>query len=464
MSSELEAALQARIRSLGHSGASVTGMEMLTGGASRQMWRVATDAGGEWSRFVLRRDHPSDPAPDANTREALTLIAAHAAGAPCPSVLDHSSDPAVLGTPYLILGFVEGETIARKILRDERFDAARARLPRQLGDAIGTVHGVSPEGLPLPLLEDAVASLRDKYAALGVDRPALLLGLRELDRRRPEPAPRRTLVHGDFRLGNLMVDESGLAAILDWEIPHVGDPIEDLGYICMRAWRFGGPGRVAGVGDAAEFLDAYADRTGFRPSEEQLTWWEAKATATWGIGCLTQLRRSVPGHTNELELLAIGRRTAEQEHDLLELLYPEVTAAPMPDPSSAPGRTGRAAGLYTQPSSADLLQGLERFLDPTAEVPRNDFKLRVAKNVVSLLRREQEWGPVATRWYADQLARLGLADESAFAERVRNLADTSAETPGVSELVAVLKTAARLRLEVSNPKYLQNAQPTRVTA
>lgn len=314
------------------------------------------------------------------------------------------------------------------------------------------------DGLELEEAADPVGSLLESYEATGVDRPALLLGLRELARRKPDPAPQRTLVHGDFRLGNLMVDESGLAAVLDWELPHMGDPFEDLGYVCMRAWRFGGPGRVAGVGEVPEFLEAYEAQTGFRPSQEQLTWWEARATAWWGIGCIRQMQRSVPGHSNELELLAIGRRTAEQEHDLLELLYPEVEPAEVtPKPTEGGCQRPRGRGLFTEPTANDLLAGLESYLTNDlihGEGEPNRFKARVAKNVVSLIRREHSQGAAANEWYSAQLHELGVTDEKELAQCVRSVSDTSAGSEETRRIIAILKTAARLRLEVSNPKYL----------
>ncbi|GAA4477974.1 hypothetical protein GCM10023190_18560 [Enteractinococcus fodinae] len=459
MVEDLKARLESRLHQLGHPSGEITDIQQLTGGASRLMWLVGTTLSGDWCRFVLRMDHPSDPDPEANAQEARVLAAAHAAGVASPSVLDHSVDPQILGTPYLMLSFIEGETIAPRILKDERYATARERLPAQLGEAIGRIHAVPLDGLGLEEAEDPIDSLLDDYAATAVDRPALLLGLRELARRKPEAAPKRTLVHGDFRLGNLMVDESGLAAVLDWELTHLGDPFEDLGYVCMRAWRFGGPGRVAGVGEVSDFLDAYESQTGFRPSEEQLTWWEARATAWWGIGCLRQMQRSVPGHTNELELLAIGRRTAEQEHDLLELLYPEVQPAEVGTSSTdgAPQNGRSAPSLFTEPTADELFNGLESYLTQDlirGEGEPNRFKARVAKNVVSLLRRENSQRPEADRWYARALHELRADDEKGLAQCVQQLSDTSASSEETRRIVAVLKTAARLRLEVSNPKYL----------
>src|SRR5699024_11023803 len=107
------------------------------------MWMVTTSIDGDWGRFVLRRDYPSDPDPKANAREATVLTAAHDAGVASPAVLDHSVDPDILGTPYLLLSFVEGETIAPRILKVDRYATARSRLPAQLGEAIGRIHGVA---------------------------------------------------------------------------------------------------------------------------------------------------------------------------------------------------------------------------------------------------------------------------------------------------------------------------------
>ncbi|WP_035281922.1 phosphotransferase [Brevibacterium album] len=474
MSEALRSRLRTRLGDLGAPSAEVTEMRALTGGASRRLWEVRTDAPGEWARFVLRMDHPSSQDPEGNEQEAAALRAAHAAGVPCPRLLDASGDPDVLGAPYLLLTFAEGETIARRVLRDERYAAARSALAAQLGTVLGRIAQVDTEGLELDDTADPVAALLESYAAVGTPRPALLLGLRELARRRPEPAPRRTLVHGDFRLGNLMIDEQGLASVLDWELVHRGDPFEDLGYVCMRAWRFGGAGRVAGVGEADELLDAYETVTGFRPTEAQLLWWEAVATAWWGVGCLRQMQRSAPGHARELELLAIGRRTAEQEHDLLELLYPGVPPAPHPGAGTAV-RDGSSAGLrpparhlaaenapappvplFTSPTAAQLLAGLGGYLERDlvrGEGEPDRFTARVARNVVGLLEREDALREEADRWHGRALAHLGAADEAELAERIRALPDTGPAHTEVREIVGVLKAAARLRLAASNPGY-----------
>jgi aminoglycoside phosphotransferase (APT) family kinase protein len=128
------------------------------------------------------------------------------------------------------------------------------------------------------------------------------------------------LVHGDYRLGNIMVNENGLSAILDWELAHIGDPMEDLGWLCVRAWRFGGAFPAAGLGTYDELFDAYASVTGVRPDPEVVRWWEILGTLKWGIICISQAATHLMGIARSHELAAIGRRVCENEYDLIELL------------------------------------------------------------------------------------------------------------------------------------------------
>jgi aminoglycoside phosphotransferase (APT) family kinase protein len=149
--------------------------------------------------------------------------------------------------------------------------------------------------------------------------PTLELAFRWLVLNRPEPT-RKVVVHGDFRLGNLIIDEQGIAAVLDWELVHLGDPMEDLGWLCTRAWRFGGAGPVAGVGSYDELFEAYEKASGFAVDPVVATWWELYGTVKWGVICVVQANRHLSGAERSVELAAIGRRLCEQEYDALHLL------------------------------------------------------------------------------------------------------------------------------------------------
>ena len=138
---------------------------------------------------------------------------------------------------------------------------------------------------------------------------------------RPPPTPPR-LVHGDFRMGNLIVDESGLAAVLDWELVHIGEVYEDLAWFCIRAWRFGAPEALGagGLGSVESFLSAYEEAAGVDLDRDAFRWWLTVATLRWGVICRFQAERHLSGQTPSVELAAIGRRVSETEWDVLDLL------------------------------------------------------------------------------------------------------------------------------------------------
>ncbi|MCK1803121.1 phosphotransferase family protein [Brevibacterium sp. R8603A2] len=436
----------------------------LAGGASREILRFDARTADGTLTCVLRADHRGNEAPEANAAEAAVLAAAGHAEVPCARLIHDDTAGELIGTPALLLEHVTGEAIARRILRDERFAAARTALPDDLARAAARVHAIDPAAVAraeLTRLSDPVERLAADYREIGIVRPVIEVSLRRLAETRP-PVGGESLVHGDFRLGNLMVDESGLAAVLDWELAHLGDPDEDLGYLCMRAWRFGGPGEVAGLGDLDAFLGAYAEASGRRPDTAAVRWWQARATLWWAIGTLRQMQRAHEEHPNELELLAIGRRCAEQEHDLLRLLFAEhLDPAAEAPASSAPGSpaTSRGPGLsadalFSAPTADELLGALSRWL--TRDIVAGDgtvtaFRGRVARNVVDLVRRQRALEPAALAEVSAGLARLGAVDEHALAARIREGADPAE----AAALVPVLDAITRWRLRTSNPAYLQ---------
>jgi aminoglycoside phosphotransferase (APT) family kinase protein len=158
---------------------------------------------------------------------------------------------------------------------------------------------------------------------IGEPLPAVEAGLRWL-RLNPPPSARPALVHGDFRLGNFIVDETGLAAVIDWELCHAGDPAEDIGWLTLRSWRFGNDELpVAGVGGLEAFLAAYGAAGGGRPEPERLRWWQAMGNVKWAVICARQAHDHLTGVRPSAELASLGRRICEPEWDLLALLRSE---------------------------------------------------------------------------------------------------------------------------------------------
>jgi aminoglycoside phosphotransferase (APT) family kinase protein len=214
---------------------------------------------------------------------------------------------------------VPGESLPRRILREERFARARDGLAAQCGALLARLHALPVESVPGLAAMDPIERCRAVLDNLHAAHPAFELVLRRLELTRPDPRP-TSIVHGDFRLGNLLIDEHGVTAVLDWELVHLGDPLEDLGYLCVPAWRFGGKLPVAGVGAYETLLDSYRAAGGAEVSLGELLWWQAAGTVWWGVLCLVQASRHLSGETRSVELAAVGRRACEQEWDALAVL------------------------------------------------------------------------------------------------------------------------------------------------
>jgi aminoglycoside phosphotransferase (APT) family kinase protein len=257
--------------------------------------------------------------------EAAALRLAAAAGVPEPAVVAFDDDPAELGVPFMLTVFIEGETLARRILTRPELAGARAGLAAECGAILARIHAIAPAHVPGLEVVDPLALLRGLLDGFEDAQPALELGYRWLATHQP-PAAAQGLVHGDFRNGNLIVDERGVRAVLDWEAVHVGDPMEDLGYLCARVWRFGGDGPVGGFGARADLYAAYERAGGAAVDPAVVRWWELWATVRWGAGCLQMGARHLGGARRSVELAAIGRRAWEQEYDVL-LLLDELGAA-----------------------------------------------------------------------------------------------------------------------------------------
>ena len=289
--------------------AQVSDVVRLSGGASRDTFRFVADG----RPLILQRQRAGDVRDMGN--EALVLRAAAAAGVPVPEVVASSTDPSALGSAYTVVAAVDGETIARKILRDAEFEHARQVLPTQLGAALAQLHAVPTTTLHALPTVDQVQQYRDVLDQLGEPHPTFELAFRWLGGNRP-PARPAALVHGDFRLGNVIVGVDGLRAVLDWELAHLGDPMEDLGWLCVKAWRFGSAQPVAGLGAYEQLFEAYEEAGGSAVDPEVVRWWEVLGTLKWGIMCIMQANAHLAGFTRSHELAAIGRRVCENEHDL----------------------------------------------------------------------------------------------------------------------------------------------------
>ena len=298
-------------------------LSQIPGGASRETWLAESDAG----RWVLRRDPKGSVSLVPMADEFALISRAAEAGVPVPEPLVFEPDGGRFGSPGLLMAHVQGASVAPRILRKPEFETARIALTAQLGEALARIHAIDPATLdgvlPGPIGDPAVDQISEwerQLDEIGEPLPAVELGLRWLRANAPDPAEPR-LVHGDFRLGNFIVDEDGLAAVIDWELAHLGDPAEDIGWLCIRSWRFGNDDRpVAGVGGLDEFASAYEGAGGATIDRGRARYWEAFGNVKWAVICARQAQDHLTGVRRSHELASLGRRVCEPEWDLLQLV------------------------------------------------------------------------------------------------------------------------------------------------
>ena len=312
---------------------SVHDLRRLSGGASQETFAFSYDTGAGLRPLILRRkphERVSALAAGLETEAELLKLTA-AAGARVPAVFHVLSADDQCGVGF-IMDRLEGETIPRKILRDERFSAARAVLARDCGEALALIHSVASDHLPKALRPAPgsvrVAELKTAYDTIGRPNGVYALALRWLADHLPPDPPQLSLVHGDFRHGNLMIDENGLAGVLDWELAHLGDPMEDLAWLCVPSWRFGEiENPVGGFGQREALFAAYEAAGGASVDAVRVRFWEVLGTLQWGLMCSGMAEVFRSGADPSVERAMIGRRASEVEIDLLDYLAPLTSEA-----------------------------------------------------------------------------------------------------------------------------------------
>ena len=467
-SAQLSAGLAGVLEKTLGAGVTIENLRALTGGASRTTWAFEAVTAGHRRALILRTGPPDDMHASMEL-EARAQAAAAAAGAPVPRILLADDSPATLGNPFLICNEISGETIVRRIQR--RLDGAdgpavRSGLLSQCAQALAAIHRADIGRVQDPSLnrEDQLVEWRERLDAMGDTTATFEWVFRWLSARRPPPAP-AVLVHGDFRMGNLIVDGADLAAVLDWELVHVGEAYEDLAWFCIRAWRFGARASLGagGLGSSEDFLGAYQEASGTSLDRRAFNWWLVLATLRWGIICRYQAERHLSGQTRSVELAAIGRRVCETEWDLLDLLE----GPPGDDAGRAAAREGAGqsdpAGAMTsddslngRPTAAELVAAAAEFLETDvrgATSGQVNFHARVAANALRIVERELlDAGESDAR---AAVAGLGFADEAGLAAAIRagELDGNDDPQSREAEVTACLRALVRHRLAVAHPGY-----------
>jgi aminoglycoside phosphotransferase (APT) family kinase protein len=443
-------------------------LRRLSSGASRETFAFATPSHGE----LIAQIDPPGTLHDERPPQAPLLEAAARAGVPVARVVARGSEDPVLGRSWTVLEALAGTTDPKQILAADGVPQA-AELIDSIGAALAAIHRMPADPALAPAVDDPLAQVRAWHDGLGEPHPTFELAFRALEAERPAAA-RRALVHGDFRMGNLMVGTDGVSGVLDWELAHLGDPLEDLGWLCVPAWRFDRPDRPAGgLGTREQLAAAYERHSGLQVDMTALGWWELAGTLRWGVICVMQAFSHLSGARRSIEHAVIGRRACEVEWDLLEQLDPRPPArAPAQQHAATPA--GAAAStetasqparprLHDRPTALELTRAARGALGdevlPGLE-GRAEFQVRVTLRALGMVERELERAADHAAVHAAALESLGVADESELAGAIREGRLDGREP----EVLTALRATVRAKLEVANPRYLLAGANARATA
>lgn len=420
--------------------APIEALTRLSGGASMESWSF--DRAGQG--YVLRRAPSAEfmeARAFAHDVEAELVRTAHATGVRAPEVVDTLVAADELGSGYLMKR-VEAEVNPAKILASPP--------PTLIGDIareLARIHAIAPTtAIAIPQMDTAaaLAELKSRFMTYGGDRPIIALAIKWCEDHLPAPAE-PSLVHGDFRMGNLLVDGDGLAAVLDWELAHWGDAHEDLAYGCMTVWRFGQIDKPAfGVADFESYFAAYEAESGTKVDRTRFRFWLVYRTLWWALGCLQMAEFWRSGADRSLERPVIGRRTSENELDLLLLLEEDAPSAERITVSLDALTPARRAG---EPSQIEMLEALREWIDADIKAKaqgRDKFMAAVAMNAIGMLIRENE-NPVEPH-------DLALS-ENILAGKV---------TLATAGLLSRLRKSVLAKLANDSPKYASLAEARRL--
>ncbi len=448
---------------------SLISTERLSGGASQETYRLLikdTDSPSGQRELAIRRatggvkTSTSELGYPGIATEAMLMQYARAAGVPEPEIYYVLTETDGLGEGF-IMEWLEGEALGARIVRSKQFDAIRPTLAYECGKAMARIHNIDlgATGLAQELTvippANFVQQTWDRYRAFDTAQPMIDYTARWLLDNLPDNVD-SCLVHSDFRNGNFLLTETGITAVLDWELAHIGDPMRDLGWICTRSWRFGGAAPVGGFGEYRDLFRGYEEESGRVVDPAHVRFWEVFGSFWWSVGCLGMAQQYRSGPDRTVERPAIGRRSSECQVDCVNLLIPgEVALIPMPI-SSETEDLPRADELLS--SVRDYLR--QQVMEATAG--RLNFLARVAANSLDIVQREMAIGSEHLAQEESRLQQFFDSEDNLFNLRwrlVQGLRDGSIELDS-HELQAHLRQTVVNRVAIDQPGYAGFKQAT----
>ncbi len=313
---------------------SVSNVARIPGGASRETWsfdaRWIEGGGTAVERsFIARRDPTASLLESNNDLEFELYTALAGSGIPVPQVHWIERDGGALERPFFIMSRLPGATDARTLVTSPQFADVRPVVARQKAEILARLHAFDIDRVPALERPTSVAAAalhevekwertmrQDTLEA----QPVLEFAFSWLKRHLPPPPDRLALVHGDYRTGNFLYDQSGITGILDWEMAHAGDPIEDLGWLMIKSWRWANDQRVGGLSTRDEFVKMYEGAGGVKVDAAALKFWEVFSNVKFAIIFITGTKSIVQGKTPDLLLAVTAFINPGLEVELLELI------------------------------------------------------------------------------------------------------------------------------------------------
>ncbi len=481
--------------------------ERLSGGASMETYRLrcrrVSDPDATFDICLRRGPDGEDREGDNVTgvaAEAQCMAVARAAGVPEPEVLYVLQPADGVGAGFL-MEWLDGVTLGARIARAPELADVRSRLAFQCGQEMARIHGIDLDASGLSSVlrrvepAEYLAESWDRYKEMPTPQPMIDYAGRWLtEQLGSRGSVELTLVHNDFRNGNVMVDpDEGLNAVLDWETAHVGDPMRDLGWMCTNSWRFGQRHLpVGGFGHYEDLFAGYEDIAGHPVDRDRVQYWEVFGSFWWAVGCLSMADRYRMGSDATVERPGIGRRSSECQLDCVNLIIPgHVAFQPAvaelgllePDFGRRPQGSSPLGGSHTSaqahaaagdmPRVDELLESVRDFLHGEvrhATEGRTNFLALVAGNSLDIALRERLIGPQLHRYELERLTALvgdstSMASDRAVSDAqvaeqvtalrwrlVHALRDGSMplDAPGLADY---LRTAVAHQVAIDQPKY-----------
>lgn len=438
------------VRSLSH-------CERLTAGASQETYALRVESDSGERRFALRRTPSGSLALETSTGselEAKLMHLALEAGVPEPEVFHVLTPEDELGRGF-VMEWISGETLGSRIVKLDSLAEIRPKLARQCGQILARIHAIDLDASGLrddlrhSQAEEEVHLMWDQYKALEIPLPMIDFCARWLLENRPtETQPR--LVHGEFRNGNLIIDPTGIRAVLDWEVTHIGDPAQDLGWLCENSWRFSRPDLpVGGFGSLEDLFAAYEEESGTQVDPDRVRFWMVFGGFWWSVATLKMTDAARQGTDPSIERLTIGRRSSEAQIDCANLL--------IPGPVSLP-EARKTQSTLDIPRADELLQASRDFMResvmPKTE-GRTNFLARVTGNALDMVLREYELGP-STR-HSERIGLESVLGKSGELEALRwelvealRSGTMPLDSPGLADH---LRNSVAAQVAIDQPRY-----------